>query len=386
MQFTLVHRDADLDSVGEALNGCREFALDCEAAGFHRYTDTLCLVQLSTPAAHFIIDPLEVDPTPVLEGPLQDPDIEVVMHGADFDMRLISRDLGLTVRGLFDTQVAAALTGEPQVGLSALLEKYLDVKLSKKYQRADWARRPLDDGMLAYAIADTAHLMQLRQVLREAVRDAGREAWVQEELELLQSVRWEAEEDPADPVVRVKHARKLDPRALDALRIGLDWRDRIARAMDRAPFRVAGDSALMGVAKERPDSLEGLRTVKGMPRGVVERHGPELLSLLSEAAAKPESEIAPYPRLQGNGLGRPTPEEEERFDKLKAARNQRADELGLERGRVFSNASLLEVARSHPRTLDEIEALGLARRWQVEAVGPALLASLDGVTPPPPLP
>lgn len=383
MQFTLVHRDADLDAVREALDGCREFALDCEAAGFHRYRDTLCLVQLSTPTEHFIIDPLEVDPSPVLKGPLENPDVEVVMHGADFDMRLISRDLGLIVRGLYDTQVAAALTGEPQVGLSALLEKYLDVKLSKKYQRADWAKRPLDEAMLAYAISDTAHLVALRNVLEAAVREANRVSWVAEELEVLQNVRWEGEDETQDPVTRVKNARKLAPRALDALRTALQWRDEIARAMDRAPFRVAGDTALVGVAKERPDSLDALRNVKGMPRGVVERYGSELLSSIAELAKKPESQIEGFPRMQGNGVGRPTPEEEERFDRLKAARNTRADELGLDRGRVFSNASLMEVARQQPQDLDGILGLDVARRWQVEAVGPALLASL---TPPQPLP
>lgn len=387
MQFTLVNRDADLRAVEEALDGCGEFALDCEAAGFHRYTDTLCLVQLSTPSAHFIIDPLEVDPSGVLKDPLQDPDVDVVMHGADFDMRLISRDLGLTVRGLFDTQVAAALTGEPQVGLSALLEKYLDVKLSKKYQRADWATRPLNEGMLAYAISDTAHLIPLRRILEDTVRESGRQTWVQEEVELLQDVRWDGEEADVDPITRVKNARKLAPRSLDALRVLVRWRDEIAQTMDRAPFRVAGDNALMGVAKERPTTLESLREVKGMPRRLVERYGDELLGLLADVAAKPVSEIEPFPRLQGNGVGRPTPEEEERFDRLKAARNRRADELGLERGRVFSNASLLEVARSVPGTLEEIAELGVARRWQVEAVGPALLESLSGgVTQPPPLP
>ena len=376
MHFTLVDRPQDLDAVRDVLRQVDAFALDCEAAGFHRYRDTLCLVQLSTRTENFILDPLATNLRDVLRGPLENPAVQVVMHGADFDMRLLDRDLSLRVRGLFDTQVAAALLGEPRVGLSALLETYLDVRLSKKHQRADWAARPLTPGMLSYAAADTAHLLDLRDLLMPRVEDAGRTAWVEEELAVLQDVRWQEEDDGVDPVTRVKKARGLPPRDLALLRTALTWRDELAREMDRAPFRVAGDGALLALVDARPTSLAELAEVKGMPARIVAREGPALLTRLEEAMRIPPDELEPYPRSRDAGPGRPTPEEEERFELLKAARNRTANALGLDRGRVFPNSALMALARGTPDSLPGLVEGGLARRWQVEVVGPALQDAL----------
>ncbi len=152
------------------------------------------------------------------------------MHGADFDLRLLDRDLGIRLGGLFDTQVAAALLGESALGLQALLESRLGVSLSKKYQRADWADRPLKDGMLDYAADDTRYLMRLADLLLEDLRAAGRESWAREECRALEeSATAPGDDEPEDPVTRVKGARDLSPREVTALREALEWRDAIAR-------------------------------------------------------------------------------------------------------------------------------------------------------------
>ena len=117
--------------------------MDCEAAGYHRYSDRLCLVQLSTPSETFVLDPLAMDLTPHLKPFLEDPGRRVLMHGAAYDLRLLRRDLNISVARLGDTQVAASFLGEPAVGLQALLEKHLAIRVSKRFQKADWARRPL---------------------------------------------------------------------------------------------------------------------------------------------------------------------------------------------------------------------------------------------------
>ena len=128
MSFAFVDDPAELPLLRRALESEPWLALDCEAAGFHRYSDRLCLLQISTSSATQIVDPLALDPRAALRGPLEDPDIEVLMHGADYDLRLLDRDLGVGLRGLFDTQVAAALLGENSLGLAALLERHLGVK------------------------------------------------------------------------------------------------------------------------------------------------------------------------------------------------------------------------------------------------------------------
>jgi len=375
MSYRLIQEDSHLIEVADGLSGQSRIALDCEAAGFHRYTDRLCLVQLSTPDQTILFDPLLTDPSDTLRPPLEDPNTLVVMHGADYDLRLLDRDLGIRIRGLFDTQVAASLLGAPALGLSALLETHLGVTLSKELQRADWAKRPLPEAYLEYAAADTRHLLALGEILDQALRHAGRDEWAWEEFRLLETIRWEADE--SDPVSRVKGARTLAPRQVTALRAAMDWRNRIARQMDRAPFRVVGDQVLLSVIVERPGSPDAMASLKGMSPRLARRHGQELLEELRRVDLLAEGELRPYPRWIGNGHGRPTPEEEILANKIRELRAGRAAKLGLDRGVLLSNVQISEIVRTAPHSLDELKAIPGVRNWQTELIGREILRILS---------
>lgn len=376
MRVTYVDTPEGAASLSAELAGQPSLALDSEAAGFHRYSDRVCLLQLSVNGTTWLVDPLAFDPTGYLRPALEDPSVEVLMHGADYDIRLLDRDLGIRPRGVFDTQVAASLLGETGLGLSALLERHLGITLPKKYQRADWAVRPLPAEMLEYAAGDTAHLRELASRLRERLQRAGRISWAEEEFRRLEEIRWEAEDGERDPVLRVKRAWELGTRAVARLREALVWRDEQARARDRAPFRVVGDPPLVAVAVENPGSVETLARIPGFPPGMARSAaGQELLDRLAAVNRLPEGELVPHPpRLRGPG--RPPPEVEELAERLKSVRNARAESLGLERGTVLSNSVLLEVARLAPRTLEELAAIPGIRNWQVEVVGEDLLRAL----------
>lgn len=371
-------RDADSGTtLRRALDHEDRFALDCEAAGFHRYSDRLSLIQVSADGGTFIVDPLAFDPTELLADPIGDPATRVIMHGADFDVRLLDRDLGIRIRGLFDTQVAAALLGENALGLSSLLEKHLGVRLSKKHQRADWAQRPLPDDMVKYAAADTRHLLELADLLEERLREKGRLEWALEESGRLEEVAWDEEDEDADPVEGVKAARDLAPREVAGLREALKWRDEIAREQDRAPFRVAGDRALLRIVAERPSSPEAMADVKGVSSALAREAGGDLIRRLERVRSLPDDDIEGYPRRQRTGPGRPPPEVEERADRLRRVRNRRADELGVDRGTLMPNATLLEVARAEPSSPEALERVEGVRKWQIEALGDELLSALE---------
>jgi ribonuclease D len=370
--YTLVDTPETLEKADERLKGARRIALDCEAAGFHRYSDRLCLVQLSTEDFTLLLDPLALDLTATLKPILEDPEVQVVMHGADFDLRLLDRDLGINLKGLFDTQAAATLLGAPSIGLAALLEEHMDVKLSKTHQRADWAQRPLTDGMLAYAASDTRYLMALADILQAQLQEKERMEWVQEEFELLEAIRWQEEEN-GDPIIRVKGARDLSPRHATGLREAMAWRDEIARARDKAPFRIAGDQILMTVVLERPGDADELADMKGISPRLALKNGPDLLKRLEKVDALPEEALVPYPRLKGNGLGRPTPEEEALANQIRSLRTERAEKLEVDRGVLLSNAQIMEIVRRGPTTMEALQEIPGVRRWQAERIGEELL-------------
>ncbi len=374
MTIRLISDAGALSELGESLRGETRLAVDLEAAGFHRYSDRVCLLQVSTSDQDLVVDTLAVDPSDVLRGPLESPAVTILLHGGDYDLRLMDRDLDLHPVKLFDTQTAAALLGESSIGLAALLEKYLDVRVSKKYQRADWAKRPLPDEMLDYAASDTRHLHELADLLVERLEAVGRRSWAEEESTLMEASRWNHDGE-VDPVTKIKGVRGLELREVALLREAWLWRDEVARARDRALFRVVGDPALLEVVRERPRDVSALARISGFSPQLAERSGRELLDRLEHTAGLDDSELVGYPRGPA-GPRRPPPDVEEIANRLKAVRNEAAEALGIARGVLMSNTLILEIARIHPRSVEELSGVAGVRRWQSEALADRFLAVL----------
>jgi len=350
-------------------------AADTEAASFHRYRDRIFLVQLSTRARTVIVDPLALaDLSPVGEL-LADRDVEKVFHDADYDLRILDRDYGFRAARIFDTRIAAQLAGEPAIGLAALLEKYAGVKLAKEHQKADWSRRPLSPAMLAYAAADTQHLPALRDALRERLRALGRLEWAEEECARLGALRWTGAPDDADSFLRVKGAKALPPRSRAALRELYGWREAVAAEQDKATFRIIGNDALLAVAKALPRSPADLARIPALPPTLARRHGPALLECVRRALALGEAEL---PRIERAARPVKDPAFDTRVERLKAARNRVAVELGLEPGVLCGRTTLEAVARATPLPTDRagLARVGELRRWQIEVLGDELLAAL----------
>ncbi len=349
-------------------------ALDTEAASFHRYADRVYLVQVSSDHETALVDPLALTDLSPLGDLLANDQVEVVFHDADYDLRILDRDYGFRARRVFDTRVAAQLLGEPAVGLAALLQKYFSVVLDKKLQRADWSTRPLTAEMIAYAAADTMHLPRLRDLLAERLGAMGRMEWGQEEFRHLEGVRWTGS-PTEDGWLRVKGAKVLPRRSQAVLRALYQWREQTARALDRAPFRVVQNEALLAIARAVPRSPGELLTVRGLPPAVARRYGAQLLAAAEMGLADPLDSL-PVPTR--GARPRPDAAQEARLERLKALRNQRASELGLEPGVLCPNGALQAVARVAPRTVAELETIEDLRRWQIAAVGPAAILAAAG--------
>src|SRR5678816_1044328 len=189
----------------------REIAVDTEGASFHRFIDRIYLLQITTRERSAIIDPLPIGMPKALGDILQDSDVEVVFHDADYDLRLLHQDYGWHVNHIFDTRIAAQLLGIKAFGLAALLEQFFEVKLDKKHQRADWSLRPLPQGMLDYAAQDTRYLLDLRDELKSRLEKLGRLEWAKEEFERLEGTKWDPEDDALN-FMRIKGARDLTRR------------------------------------------------------------------------------------------------------------------------------------------------------------------------------
>jgi ribonuclease D len=358
LPYRLLDRGPDVAEFFSAVSAEPVLALDLEADSLHHYPEKICLVQVSTPRQTAILDPLATpEVLDGLESVLGNGAVRKIVHGGDYDVRLLKRERGVVVRNLFDTMIAAQLTGRERFGLAALLEEHFGVVLDKRYQRADWSRRPLGPELLAYAAGDTAHLHALSEKLAAELAGLGRLAWAEEEFRALEAIEPGAPKRPS--CLDFKGASRLAPRQLARLQALLETRDELARAWDRPPFMVLGNQTLLDWAQAPPTGRRELLQTPGAGRPVLERVADRVLAALEGAEAVPEP-LCPRPEPQRRTVL--APGEAARLARLRAVREAAAQRLGLAPGLLVNGATLERFARGGA-------AAASLKNWQAEALG-----------------
>jgi ribonuclease D len=358
--------------VASSIRGSDRVAVDTEANGFHAYRPRLCLLQLAWESGRGVevalVDPLVRDR--VLEElriPLEDPELEILMHGADYDVRLLKRDAGIGVRGLFDTQLAARLLGVKRTSLAALAESVCGIQLDKGAQKIDWAARPLPERALRYAVEDVRVLFAVRDYLGDKLAALGREAWVVQESSVIEEAEPPAEirSDDDSTLSRLSGAGRLDARQRAVLLALARWRDEEARRRDTPPGFVVPGRELVSIARSCPEGEAGLEAA-GLARRIVQRYGGALLDAVRRGRRAPP---LPAPRPE-----RPPELDEEsktRFERLRRQREAVARELGIESGLLCPTAELRIMSRSRSGSERVFENTSL-RDWQRHALTRAL--------------
>ncbi|MCB0770313.1 MAG: ribonuclease D [Flavobacteriales bacterium] len=348
-------------------------ALDTEASSFHRYRESVCLIQLSTRSETFLVDPLAIIDLGALGALLAKPGMEVVIHDADYDLRILAKHHGIRVENVFDTLVAAELVNEPEIGLASLLGKYEGLRIDKKFQKADWSKRPLPMDMLDYAAGDTSHLIALRDILKQELIAKGRWTWAEEEFALLTDAPFNLPANVEDPFLRMKGAKALKPAQLAILREVYAWRDAVAEGQDRAAFMVLGNDVLLSLATDPPASMKDLAARKGVNERSLERYGRKILTAVKAGQAVPKDQ---WPRAERPKRWPRDDDYEDRLKRLKAARDVLTERFQLRPGIVAANQLLAEIARTLPGDRDALLAIPGIRRYQVEHFGDHLLKAL----------
>ncbi|MEE4270533.1 MAG: HRDC domain-containing protein [Thermoanaerobaculales bacterium] len=362
-------------AAAEAAGEKGHLALDTEADSLHSYFHKTCLIQVTAGDGNIVIDPLAMEHESLapLWRLVEDPDLPVLMHGSDYDIRVLDRDYGIRIRGLVDTQIMAQVLGEPKTGLAALLEKELGVALDKRHQRADWGRRPLTPSQIAYAAADTAFLESLAVRLRDRLREMSRWEWAEEDFRRLEKVRHRPVEPDPRAFERVKGVRSLKGRARDRAFSLYQWRENEAQRLDVPPFKVLGNRQLVTMAENPPADSSELVKLDGVGPRFVRRWGTPVLAVLRRPERAPERR--PKARRPDLSAG------QVRLVKaLSALRDEAAGDLGVEPGLICPRACVESVATHSPpcRSLDDLRAAGIDG-WRLEVLGSRYLACLADV-------
>ncbi len=378
--FECIETSADLEALARELLNQKIVAVDTEADSFYHYFDKTCLVQIATRKRVFLVDPLAMDGPESLKplGPMfASPDVRKIFHAAEYDIFVLKRDCGFRFSNLFDTMVSAQLLGYPAIGLAAIAERHLGLKLPKAEQRSDWSVRPLRETQAHYAAADVAHLIQLAEQMEKELRRKKRLEWAQEEFEVLTRREWPERGFDKLGYLRIKGARTLDPLSLSVLRELFLVRDKRAREIDRPPFKVLANRAILEIAERKPRKDRDLAAIKGVTDLIVRRFGHEILDAVARGTKKKHGPIPK--KLNGSSAPRRRMDRtaERRMTTLKKWRSERARELALDPGVLCPNATLESIACDQPGNAGEMANVPGVKGWFAREFGDEVAGLFD---------
>lgn len=357
--MTPITTTAELAAFCDKIKGQPFVAVDTEFMRETTYWPKLCLIQAAAPNAEAVIDPLaeDMDLEPFLDI-LRDERIEKVFHAARQDVEIFN-NLKAMPRPLFDTQVAGMAAGfGEQIAYDALVRQMLKIEIDKSSRFTDWARRPLSDNQLVYALGDVTHLAKLYPMLRARLEKEGRLGWVMDEMRgLTDPANYDV--DPENAWRRLK-PRRHTPKYLAVYRAVAAWRERTAQLRDQPRGRILKDEAIDELATQAPTDAAALDRLRSVPKGFSgSRFGPDLLVAIKEALKDPEA-YAPVIDKPKNGA---SPAAGAVVELLKVLLKARAEDAGVASKLIATVSDLEQIAND-----DEAQTPALTG-WRREAFG-----------------
>ena len=348
-------------------------AVDIEGDSMFHYQEKVCLIQMEANGQTVVIDPLKINDISPIKPLLENPEIGKVIHGADYDIRSMYRDFGISIVNLFDTQLASMYMGWTETSLEAVVGRHFGVELDKKYQKKNWSRRPLPEKMVAYAASDVAYLIPLSRYLSQELKKRGRLAWVAEECLLLIGVR-PVKNNDGPMFIKFKGAGRLEPRQLGTLEALLQMRNAIARQKDRPLFKIIGNMALKKIAMAPPVDLKRLKAGKALSDKQFEMYGKAVMEAVRNAMQIPTAQLPIYPRQRSPRVPRQVPA---RVKTLRTWRDQTAERFDLDSALLLNRALIKAIAVENPDTIEKLSMVEGIHNWQVDAFGDDILKALQ---------
>jgi len=338
-------------------------ALDTEFMRTNTYAPLLCLVQIASRQQLFCVDELAEFDSQLLWQAIVNRRPLCVLHAAKQDLEVIRLSHGLMLPTLFDTQIAAGLAGHaPQIGYGKLVSSMLGIELDKAHTRADWSRRPLNEGLLRYAAEDVLYLPELYDRLKAQLEEQGRLDWaIEDSLALLDPALYETR--PEDAWQRLSGLSLLPAAAQQRARRLAAWRESRAISSNRPRQWILSDRTILDIARSAPADSTALAACEEMPPAVVRRHSE---ALLAEIALAAEDDLA---AAQGSLIVQQEALDQGEYRRLAKLVAEIAAGLGIA-------PEILATRRDISALMRGERSLRILRGWRQAIVGEPLLAAL----------
>jgi len=357
----------ELRSLVKDLSKHSSVAVDTESNSLHAYHEQVCLIQFSTPEIDYLVDPLALDDISLLGKVFASSDIEKIFHAAEYDLICLKRDFAFSVTNIFDTRWAVRVLGYDRDGLDGLLKEKFNVKVNKRYQKADWGKRPLSAEQINYARLDTHYLLPLKEMLEAELEEKGLLQLACEDFERATDI-----EIPAGkPLLweRMANNHGFTQRELTILKELYECRERIAEDLDRPPFKVMGDKQLFEIARLTPQYMDELFGL-GLSNRQVMRWGRAVLQAVEKGQEAP--------LVKPHQVERPDDAFLSRLDALKTWRKNAARKMQVESDVVLPRPLMELIAERAPRSMPELSKLLSDSPWRMSHFGPQILQTVKG--------
>lgn len=350
--YKLLDRPGSLAPLLAALNRVDEVFLDTEADNMFHYKVRLCLLQFYVDGEVYLVDALapDLDLTPLWDRLAQ---VHLVMHGSDFDLRLLHDRCGFRAKSIFDTMLAAQLLGRQRIGLAALLEEHFGITADKSGQKANWSRRPIVPKLLDYAALDVWHLPGLRDILTSGLAALDRLEWLDQQCRAQIQAGTEGFAPTTEHDWRIGRSERLRGLGQPVLHAVWHWRETTAEQIDTPPFKVCNNDLLLDIAYAAEDGQTAEAILTQVDLG--KRHDRLMPSLTAALRRGFETDPSTLPRRPGRDAGRRSLNQSElaRLDRIKEDRDRIATQLSIEATLIANRAQLSHLAQA-PSDLDDV--------------------------------
>lgn len=349
-------------------------AFDTEFISEHTYRPELCLLQFATDEQAVAADPFELSDLSPWWDIMCDPEVTVIVHGGQAEVRFCLWESGNPPQSLIDVQLAEGMRSRSYpLGYAALVNRVLQLGVSGKATRTDWKRRPLSDDQIRYAIEDVKYLPDIWRTQLKSLTELGRAEWVYAEFD--KYVTDLTADDARAGWVRLPGINRLSRREL-AVAINLyEWRDQQAQQRNKQPRRVLRDDLLLDIARRKPKTTGELMATRDMNRSDYRRSAAEMLNCVEEALAIPKQDLPVVPRNRE----RDSRQDEQVLGKLLSiALANRCAEMDVSMQLVATSADLRQLVRRHVYKDRSIDELPLLTGWRATVCGDLLTDVLDG--------
>lgn len=363
-----IDRPQSLQDLTKILSATDIFGVDTESNSLFAYREQVCLIQISTHEADYLIDPLALKNTAIL-GPLfADPRIEKVFHAGEYDVICLKRDFGFEFNNLFDTMIASRILGREAFGLSGMLETEFGVAQDKKYQRANWGIRPIPPAQLSYARLDSHFLIPLRERMKQELIEADRWELAVEDFHRLERTPVPSLNGDKENYWKLISKQNLNLKQMAVLKQLCEFRETQARKANLPSFKILSNETLIALAQALPSRAEEMEEITGLTPRLQKRYGAGLLECIAKG-----QETTP-PRRPS----RPRKDDEliQRLESLKSWRKNTAASYHVESDVILPREVVEQVASVNPRSMSELSALMVHFPWRLHRFGEDILLTL----------